>query len=329
MEETLSTANALSPMAGRRVIDPDTYFDHNKPPSNLQWAHTSAVEFLQNQPSDQRVVLITSGGTTVPLENNTVRFVDNFSAGTRGSCSAEQFLALGYAVIFVHREKSLQPFNRHYSDSTNGLLSYLEVSSNNEVRVKSEWQDRIKNDLKLFQKYMKGNKLLMINFTTLSDYLFLLRELSLLLAPLGPRAMFYLAAAVSDFFIPSYSMAEHKIQSGDGDLTLRMNQVPKFLSPLVKKWAPECFVVSFKLETDPDLLGPKARHALNKYGHQVVIANMLDTRKWQVWLFTREESEPHVIQISKDQLAAGVDIEQGLSAEISRRHQMYVEKHTK
>ncbi|KAJ1846492.1 hypothetical protein LPJ57_009009, partial [Coemansia sp. RSA 486] len=118
------------------------------------------------------------------------------------------------------------------------------------------------------------------------------------------------------------------IQSGDGDLTLRMNQVPKFLSPLVKKWAPECFVVSFKLETDPDLLGPKARHALNKYGHQVVIANMLDTRKWQVWLFTREESEPHVIQISKDQLAAGVDIEQDLSAEISRRHQMYVEKHT-
>ncbi|KAJ2706043.1 Phosphopantothenate--cysteine ligase cab2 [Coemansia sp. IMI 203386] len=329
MEETLSTANALSPMAGRRVIDPDTYFDHNKPPSNLQWAHTSAVEFLQNQPSNQRVVLITSGGTTVPLENNTVRFVDNFSAGTRGSCSAEQFLALGYAVIFVHREKSLQPFNRHYSDSTNGLLSYLEVSSNNEVRVKSEWQDRIKNDLKLFQKYIKGNKLLMINFTTLSDYLFLLRELSLLLAPLGPRAMFYLAAAVSDFFIPSYSMAEHKIQSGDGDLTLRMNQVPKFLSPLVKKWAPECFVVSFKLETDPGLLGPKARHALNKYGHQVVIANMLDTRKWQVWLFTREESEPHVIQISKDQLAAGVDIEQDLSAEISRRHQMYVEKHTK
>ncbi|KAJ2844354.1 Phosphopantothenate--cysteine ligase cab2, partial [Coemansia erecta] len=196
-ETTLTTtAQALSPMTGRRVIDPDTYFDHNKAPSNLQWAHTSISEFLQKQPSDQRVVLITSGGTTVPLENNTVRFVDNFSAGTRGSCSAEQFLALGYAVIFVYREKSLQPFNRHYSESKSGLLSYLEVSSSDgQVRVKSEWQDRIKRDLIMFQNYMAGNKLLMVNFTTLSDYLFLLREVSLLLAPLGPRAMFYLAAA--------------------------------------------------------------------------------------------------------------------------------------
>ncbi|KAJ1818878.1 Phosphopantothenate--cysteine ligase cab2 [Coemansia sp. RSA 2598] len=329
-EPTPTTAQALSALTGRRVIDPDTYFDHNKPPSNLQSAHASTVEFLQKQSLDQRVVLITSGGTTVPLENTTVRFVDNFSAGTRGSCSAEQFLALGYAVIFVYREKSLQPFNRHYSDSKSGLLSYLEVSSEDgQVRVKPEWQARIKRDLIMYQKYMDDNKLLMINFTTLSDYLFLLREVSLLLAPLGPRTMFYLAAAVSDFFIPSHSMAEHKIQSGDGDLTLRMNQVPKFLSPLVKKWAPECFVVSFKLETDPDLLGPKARHALEKYGHQVVIANMLDTRKWQVWLFTREEQTPHVIQISQDQLAAGVDIERDLSIEISRRHMVYVAKHSK
>jgi len=39
----------------------------------------------------------------IPLEHNTVRFVDNFSAGTRGSVSAEYFLEQGYAVIFMHR----------------------------------------------------------------------------------------------------------------------------------------------------------------------------------------------------------------------------------
>jgi phosphopantothenate-cysteine ligase len=33
--------------------------------------------------------------------------------------------------------------------------------------------------------------------------------------PLGPRALLYLAAAVSDFFVPSHRMAEHKIQSTD------------------------------------------------------------------------------------------------------------------
>ena len=46
---------------------------------------------------------IKSGGTTVPLEQNTVRFIDNFSAGTRGSASAEYFLGAGYQVIFLHR----------------------------------------------------------------------------------------------------------------------------------------------------------------------------------------------------------------------------------
>lgn len=38
------------------------------------------------------VVVVTSGGTTVPLERRCVRFIDNFSAGTRGAWSTERFL---------------------------------------------------------------------------------------------------------------------------------------------------------------------------------------------------------------------------------------------
>lgn len=41
--------------------------------------------------------------------------MDNFSAGTRGSASAEYFLEQGYAVIFMHRQKSLEPFIRHFT----------------------------------------------------------------------------------------------------------------------------------------------------------------------------------------------------------------------
>ena len=43
-------------------------------------------------PDTPGIVVVTSGGTTVPLERNCVRFVDNFSSGTRGALSAEQFL---------------------------------------------------------------------------------------------------------------------------------------------------------------------------------------------------------------------------------------------
>ena len=41
-----------------------------------------------------------SGGTTVPLESRTVRYIDNFSVGTRGSVSAEYPFSRQY---FIYR----------------------------------------------------------------------------------------------------------------------------------------------------------------------------------------------------------------------------------
>lgn len=38
------------------------------------------------------LAVVTSGGTTVPLERRCVRYIDNFSKGTRGALSTEQFL---------------------------------------------------------------------------------------------------------------------------------------------------------------------------------------------------------------------------------------------
>ena len=45
--------------------------------------------------------LFQSGGTTVPLEGSTVRFIDNFSIGTRGSASAEYPLDSCWLFIVV------------------------------------------------------------------------------------------------------------------------------------------------------------------------------------------------------------------------------------
>jgi phosphopantothenate-cysteine ligase len=126
-----------------------------------------------------------------------------------------------------------------------------------------------------------------------------------LMQPLGSNALFYLAAAVSDFFVPADRMVEHKIQSseefskhnaaqtnGNGktpaartegkSLIIDLEPVPKFLKALVDGWAPEAMIVSFKLETDPSILCQKAQHALEKYQHHLVIGNLLNTRKWEV-----------------------------------------------
>jgi len=38
---------------------------------------------------EKKIVCITSGGTSVPMEKNTVRSIENFSSGERGAKSAE------------------------------------------------------------------------------------------------------------------------------------------------------------------------------------------------------------------------------------------------
>jgi phosphopantothenate-cysteine ligase len=46
----------------------------------------------------------------------------------------------------------------------------------------------------------------MVTYETLGDYLWLLRGIASELNTIGSRAMFYLAAAVSDFYIPKGEM---------------------------------------------------------------------------------------------------------------------------
>ena len=82
------------------------------------------------------------------------------------------------------------------------------------------------------------DQLLQIPFVSLGDYLWLLRALTCALAPAGTEAIVYLAAAVSDFYLPAANMAEHKIQSGHGGLHLDLAPVPKMIKRLVTEWCP-------------------------------------------------------------------------------------------
>jgi phosphopantothenate---cysteine ligase (ATP) len=283
------------------------YFAMNSPPQILESHSALAREFIGYHKSrDRRVALVTSGGTTVPLENQTVRFIDNFSAGTRGATSAEYFLQAGYAVIFLHRQYSLLPYSRHYSHSTNCFLDFLREGSHGSVVANEEYREKMLSVLRKYNWAKENNMLLLLPFTTITDYLWSLREIAQLMRPLGSKSLFYLAAAVSDFFIPRDRMVEHKIQSSDiierGDrqtdmeleldtrtanaqskkLVVNLDPVPKFLKRLVDGWAPEGMIVSFKLETDPSILISKAHYSLERYSHHLVIGNLLSTRKWEV-----------------------------------------------
>lgn len=310
----------------------DAYFSTNPPPRNLEAHVARARAFISaHAEASRRVVLITSGGTTVPLEKQTVRFIDNFSAGTRGATSAEYFLAAGYAVIFLHREFSLQPFSRHYSHSANDcFLDFLteEGPDGGKVGVRPEYEERMLAVLKRYRKAKDENMLLMLPFVTIGDYLHELRAIARLMRPLGPSGLLYLAAAVSDFFVPPDRMAEHKIQSTDAvkgivpdaapnedeetfdnfdgsprvprskRLVVDLDPVPKFLKNLVDGWAPQGMIASYKLETDPSILVHKARYSLDRYQHHLVIGNLLTTRKWEV-VFVAPGREDHWLRVPR------------------------------
>lgn len=64
-----------------------------------------------------------------------------------------------------------------------------------------------------YKRVQKENRLLRVPFTTLFDYLWFLRGISTELAALGSKCLLYLAAAVSDFYIPSEQMVKKQLLS--------------------------------------------------------------------------------------------------------------------
>lgn len=142
-----------------------------------------------------------------------------------------------------------------------------------------------------------------------------------------------------------------------------MDQVPKILKPLVDEWTHGGYIVSFKvlqntlldkplltltliqLETDQNLILPKARQAIERYGHQVVIGNDLHRRKFEV-VFVSKKSTPQISESTLlgdqfeeqwlripqsvvDQTTPGFpvkEIEEDIVQELIKRHTLWVKQ---
>lgn len=276
--------------------------------------------------SGRRVALVTSGGTQVPLETRAVRFLENFSSGRRGAVSAECLVSAGYGVCFLHRARSVFPWARVLPPPGPALLDAFRLTPGPPPGVAADPDalPALLPALRAYREAADAGALLSLEFTDLNEYLALLRATARALAPFGSGVMFYLAAAVSDFYIPASEMPEHKIQSSEGALQITMKMVPKMLSPLVKEWAPEAFVISFKLETDPLILIDKSRQALEKYRHQVVVANILESRRTSVIIVTKDSQTP--LSLSEEEIAQGMEIEEKIVSYLQGQHTLFMEK---
>ncbi|KAI8827238.1 DNA/pantothenate metabolism flavoprotein [Fimicolochytrium jonesii] len=342
------SSTGTTPPSSSASKDWESFFRETPPPAGIEEAGQRVDAFVAlHAAANRRVVLVTSGGTTVPLERNTVRFIDNFSAGTRGATSAEYFIEAGYAVIFMHRQFSLQPYSRHYSHTTNCFLDYMKVLPDGSLTVESKYTDHMRTVLSDYNHAKQDHLLIMEPFVTVEDYLFLLRRFTTSMSRhLRHNAMYYLAAAVSDFFVPAGKLAEHKIQSSGGELNLKLDQVPKIIFPLVDRWAEKGFIISFKLETDPSILDSKSRRALATYHHQLVIGNILATRKKTVSIVSANarqsqtpastssaeqqlETTTTEITLTQAELDAHVEIESRIVPLVVQRHGEWIDEQTR
>ncbi|XGW14709.1 hypothetical protein V3C99_000743 [Haemonchus contortus] len=265
-------------------------------PQKFESVATKVREFLHEN-AERPIAFITSGGTKVNLEKNCVRFIDNFSMGTRGAASAEYFLKTGYAVIFLHREESLKPFSRNFPH----IFESLKIDDDRVVCDLPRIKEAIEHSIEY------KDRLLYVPFTTLESYYFYLEEISRQLSPLKAQ----------EEKIPT-----HKIQSAGGGLDLRLSLAPKAIEKIVNRIVPEAFIISFKLETDDSILITKARGALEKYKHQLVIGNILQTRKVHVALVDAHSTED--IDLSQEQVKSGIEIEERIIAKIKERHNEFI-----
>lgn len=302
----------------------ESFFDSAPPLKDSAGIIKKLKEFIEynstppGKGSPRRVVCVTSGGTTVPLEQRCVRYIDNFSSGHRGATSTEYFIKAGYAVIFLYRRGTFQPYCQSLPEDP--LLECFECSDDYTIQVRQPHTEAVKRAVSDHHAAIAGGHLLKLPFTTIFEYLQILQSIAMSMKDLGSLAVFYLAAAVSDFYVPWKSMAEHKIQSASGPLDMRLVQVPKMLSALKKEWAPMAFCISFKLETDSKILLEKAEMALKKYRMHMVVANELSTRKEEVTVVTGNEK----ILVCRDKTQADSDVEEPLIELIVGRHSAYV-----
>lgn len=82
-----------------------------------------------------------------------------------------------------------------------------------------------------------------------------------------------------------------------------------------------------QLETDPAILIPKARVAIERYGHQIVVGNLLTTRKHEVVFVTKDEENwlriPQAAPMAAD--GANHEIEEDIIEHLTQLHEKWAD----
>ncbi|CAJ1989525.1 phosphopantothenate-cysteine ligase [Leishmania donovani] len=308
----------------------DAFYAENMPSetqARLSAYKDTLLAFLEgvarSYPDCPGIAFITSGGTTVPLEVNAVRFITNFSSGGRGAHLVEALAERGWACVLLHHRTAIMPFRRVLDTfSTEQLFAAVAsppvpsaagTDSASTAGAESTPAAASKAELHRVAELYHRTKGLVhyVAYDTVVEYIFLLEVVSrTLCGTAAPQVLqqrpclFFAAAAVSDYYVPLPKMSREKISGGDG-LTLHLSNVPKVLLLLREEWlhraAPDAtqpLVVTFKLETCEEAMKRKAIGNLHAYRCDAVVANLLQSYKEWVLVYTKsgDDSTPVLVR---------------------------------
>lgn len=139
--------------------------------------------------------------------------------------------------MFFHRKGSIRPYS---CTPPEGLLVY----TNEEIEINKSHPQYALYSKRLEAKQKYKYQILEIEYHTIFSYLYGLHRFSEVMQKFvdsqdkekasPTKGVIYLAAAVSDFYVPLSEMSEHKIQSREttqehGGLTLHLASTPKYL----------------------------------------------------------------------------------------------------
>lgn len=200
-------------------------------------------------------VVVTGGGTRAPIDD--VRAITNTSSGRFSAQITEALLDRGATVWHIHAPGAQLPFARSAT---------LDLDADFDTEI-----DRLRALHRHQQRLQPRLHLLPLVRGTVAEYEATLK----LVLDRVPIDLAILAMAVSDFEpIPQPG----KLDSSQPEWTLRCLPTPKVIQS-VKDWAPEVFLVGFKLlsNVSEETLVETARRALVANRADLVVANDLQT----------------------------------------------------
>jgi len=219
-------------------------------------------------------ILITSGGTRVPLDE--VRHLSNMSTGRFGADIAKAAIKAGHQVTFLCAKGSVRPDEMTVNLGHSNALSAVTAAMSDGDLI---WGCR--------------NLLTVDLFGNFEEYGLKLRQH----LEKDKPDMTMLAAAVSDY---GGTPVVGKIPSHLDEMTFTLRRLPKLISK-VKDWCPTTFLVGFKLlagATPDDLYDAAMKQIVNRdVRADLVVANDLhDIKRGQHRLHVFSDREVTVIE---------------------------------